>query len=175
MKDNVKKLVLSAMFIAIGIVLPFFTGQVKQLGDILLPMHLPIFLCGLICSWKFGLAAGFILPLLRSLIFSMPPLYPNAIPMAFELATYGFIVGFIYEKAKKKNLIWLYISLIVAMLTGRLVAGSVKTIMLGMAGTPYSFNAFITASFIKAVPGIIIQLVIIPSLMLLIKKTKIKV
>lgn len=175
MKDNVKKLVLSAVFIAIGIVLPFFTGQVKQLGDILLPMHLPIFLCGLICSWKFGLAAGAILPILRSLMFGMPPLYPNAIPMAFELATYGFIVGFIYEKAKKKNLIWLYISLIVAMLAGRLVAGCIKTIILGMAGTPYSFNAFITANFIKAVPGIIIQLVIIPSLMLLIKKTKIKV
>lgn len=175
MKDNVKKLVLSAMFIAIGIVLPFFTGQVKQLGDILLPMHLPIFLCGLICSWKYGLAAGFILPILRSLIFSMPPLYPNAISMAFELAVYGFIVGFIYEKAPKKNIIWLYISLIAAMLLGRLVAGGAKTVLLGMAGTPYTFKAFITANFIKAVPGVIIQLIIIPSIMLLIKKTKLKV
>lgn len=175
MKDNVKKLVLSAMFIAIGIVLPFFTGQVKQLGDMLLPMHLPIFLCGLICSWQYGLAAGFILPILRSLIFGMPPLYPNAIPMAFELGIYGFMVGFIYEKAPKKNLVWLYLSLIIAMLAGRIVAGLVKTVMFGMAGTPYSFEVFITSSFVKAVPGIIIQLVIIPSIMLLIKKTKIKV
>ena len=95
--DALKKLVLSAMFIAVGLVLPFFTGQIPQIGKMMLPMHLPVFLCGLICGWPYGLAVGFVTPLLRSMIFSMPVMYPAAIAMAFELATYGFVAGFLYN------------------------------------------------------------------------------
>jgi len=72
------------MFIAIGLVLPFFTGQIPQIGRMLLPMHIPVFLCGLICGWKYGLMVGFILPLLRYAVFGMPVIFPNGIAMAFE-------------------------------------------------------------------------------------------
>ena len=171
---NLKKLVLSSMFIAIGIVLPFFTGQIPEIGNMLLPMHIPVFLCGLICSWQYGTLVGFILPLLRSMIFTMPPMYPKAIAMAFELCAYGFIVGLIYSKSKKQNLLWLYISMISAMVGGRIIWGIVQTVLLGFKNNPFTFTAFITSGFIEAIPGIILQLLLIPSIMLLIKKTKLK-
>ncbi len=173
--NNLKKLVLSAMFIAIGIVLPFFTGQIPEIGNMLLPMHIPVFLCGLICSWQYGALVGFILPLLRSIIFARPPLYPNALAMAFELCAYGLIVGLIYSKSKKQNLLWLYISMISAMVGGRIIWGIVQTVLLGFGNNPFNFTAFITSGFVEAIPGIILQLILIPSIMLLIKKTKLKV
>ena len=104
-KENLYKMLLSAMFLSLGIVLPFFTSQIKEIGDTLLPMHLPVMLCGLFCGHWYGLAVGFITPLLRGLLFGMPPIYPSGIWMAFELATYGFVIGFLYLKLKKKTLI----------------------------------------------------------------------
>ena len=98
-ENYAKKIVLCAMFLAAGMVLPFFTGQIPQIGSMLLPMHIPVFLCGLICGGKYGAMVGFVLPLMRSAIFVMPPMYPTAAAMAFELAAYGFIVGFLYENA----------------------------------------------------------------------------
>lgn len=171
---NLNKLTLSAMFFALGLILPFFTGQIPEIGNMLLPMHIPVLLCGLICSCKHGLALGFILPLFRSFLFSRPPLYPNAVSMAFELAAYGFIIGIIYANAKKQNLLWLYISLISAMIGGRIVWGIVRTILYGI-NVPFSFTMFISAGFIEALPGIILQLILIPSIMLIFKKTKIKI
>lgn len=95
MKNGViKNLTLTAMFLAIGLELPFLTGQIQQIGNMLLPMHIPVFLCALICGWKYGLPMAFILPLLRSFMFGRPALYPNAIGMAFELAAYAFVAGF---------------------------------------------------------------------------------
>ncbi len=93
---------LSAVFIALGLILPFLTGQIQQIGTMLLPMHIPVLLCGLICGWKYGLFIGFILPPLRSVIFGMPPMFPTAIAMAFELATYGVVIGFLYQRSNKK-------------------------------------------------------------------------
>ena len=86
MKFSTKKLTLSAAFLGLGLVLPFLTGQVPQVGSMLLPMHIPVLLCGIICGWEYGLAVGAILPLLRSVIFGMPPMYPTALAMTFELA-----------------------------------------------------------------------------------------
>ena len=100
---NIKKLVLTAVFVALGMVLPFATGQIKEIGDSLLPMHLVVMLCGAICGWKYGLVAGAILPMLRNLCFGMPPLYPNSIWMTLELATYGFVIGFLYSRFKEKH------------------------------------------------------------------------
>jgi uncharacterized membrane protein len=84
------------MFLALGIVLPFLTGQIKEIGDTLLPMHIPVMLCGLICGGKYGFAVGLVLPFLRSATVGMPPIYPNAVWMSAELATYGFMIGFLY-------------------------------------------------------------------------------
>ena len=100
-KKALKQLILAAIFLAIGAVLPFLTGQIKEIGDSLLPMHLAVMLCGVLCGWQYGAAVGFVLPFFRSLCFGMPPLYPNAVWMALELATYGFVIGFVYRLPHK--------------------------------------------------------------------------
>ena len=92
MRKYTRNLTLSALFLALGYVFPFLTGQIPQFGSMLLPMHIPVFLCGLICGWQYGAIVGLILPLTRSLFFIMPPFYV-ALAMTFELATYGFVAG----------------------------------------------------------------------------------
>ena len=164
-KRELVNLVLSAMFLAMGIVLPFLTGQIQQIGNMLLPMHIPVFLCGLICGWKYGLGVGFILPLFRSLLFTMPPMYPNAIAMAFELAVYGLVSGLIYSKFKRQNILSVYFSMLPAMLAGRGVWAVMEIILLGVSGGSFTFSMFVSGAFVTAVPGIILQLILIPILM----------
>lgn len=164
-------LINSAMFLGIGIVLPFFTGQIPQIGSMLLPMHIPVFLCGLICGRQYGLAVGFILPLMRSLLFGMPPLYPTAISMAFELATYGFLSGLLFSKARWQCIRSLYRCLIIAMLGGRLVWGITQAFLLGLGENAFSLYAFLTGAFLNAIPGILLQLILIPAIMLALHKT----
>ncbi len=101
---NKRKLLLSALFMAIGTILPLFTAQIKEIGDSLLPMHIPVMLCGLICGPQYGFAVGLLLPVFRAAIFSVPPLYPNAVWMALELATYGFVIGLMYLRRKESGL-----------------------------------------------------------------------
>lgn len=170
-KRPLKNLVLTAMFLAIGFVLPFFTGQIQLIGNTLLPMHIPVLLCGLICGWKYGLAVGLILPLVRSLIFTMPVFYPNAISMAFELATYGFTVGFLFSHTRWQCIVSLYRCLIVAMIAGRAVWGVMQTLLLGLIRNKFTFAAFLTNAFLNAIPGIILQLILIPFVMLTLDRT----
>ena len=172
MKNSaLKKLVLSAMFIAIGIILPFFTGQIPQVGKMLLPMHLPVFFCGLICGWQYGLAVGIILPVMRSAMFTMPVMFPTAIAMSFELAAYGAVAGFLYNRSKWQCIIALYRSLIIAMLAGRLVWGAVQAVLLGLSGNAFTLSAFFAGAFTTAIPGIILQLVFIPAVMVALDRT----
>ena len=157
-----KDLILAALFLALGLVLPLITMQIKEIGDTLLPMHLPVILCGFLCGWRYGAAVGLILPFLRSVIFGMPPLFPNAVWMAAELFAYGLISGLIYSFFKTKNLKAIYISLIGAQLSGRVVWGITKALLLLYQAKSFGFAAFITGGFIDAFPGIIIQLILIP-------------
>lgn len=170
-RNYVRKIVLCAMFLSIGIVLPFFTGQIPQVGRMLLPMHIPVILCGLICGGKSGAAVGFIMPLMRSMIFIMPPMYPDAVAMAFELASYGFIVGFMYENARWHCIKSLYRCMITAMIGGRLVWGIAMVALLGIGENGFTFGMFFAGAFINAVPGIILQLVFVPAMMLALDKT----
>ena len=98
---HTERLVLAALFLAFGVILPSLTGAIKEIGDSLLPMHLMVMLCGVICGWKYGLCVGLVLPFLRSLIFGMPPIYPNSVWMSLELATYGVVIGIMYFYRKK--------------------------------------------------------------------------
>ena len=112
---------LSAMFLAIGLLLPFLTGQIPEIGSALLPMHIPVLLCGLICGPWWGGVVGLVMPYLRLMLFGMPPAI-IALQMTFELCAYGLVIGLIYSKLPKKPLS-VFISLISAMLVGRLVWG----------------------------------------------------
>ena len=165
MKNNTKKITLSAMFMALGLILPFLTGQIQQFGNMMLPMHFPVFLCALICGWQYGLAVGFILPFLRYALFGMPMIYPMGIAMAFELATYAFVAGYLYGHSRWKCIVSLYRSMIIAMISGRLVWGLVEVILLGMGGKAFTWQMFLAGAFLNAIPGIILQLVLIPAIM----------
>ena len=166
---NTKKLLLSALFMALGIILPFFTGQIPQVGSMLLPMHIPVLLCGFICGWQYGLFAGFILPLMRSALFSMPPMFPQAVAMAFELAAYGFISGLIYGCSKWKCMRSLLRALFIAAVSGRIVWGTAMFILLHGA---FTWKTFISGAFLTAIPGIVLQFVMIPGIMTALGKTK---
>ncbi len=169
---NLKKAVLSAMFLSIGMVLPLLTAQIKEIGDTLLPMHLPVLLCGLICGPWYGLSVGLLLPFVRSVRFGMPPIYPNAVWMALELATYGLVIGIMYIRRKKFSNGYLYLSLIISQLSGRVVWGVAKAVLLGVGGKAFTFAAFITGGFVDALPGIILQLILIPVILNIINTQK---
>lgn len=171
MKPIAKKLILPAMFIAIGLILPFFTGQIPQIGQMLLPMHIPVLLCGFICGWQSGAVVGFVLPLLRSMLFGAPAFYPMATGMAFELMTYGLAAGLLYSMSKWKCLLALYRSLVIAMLAGRAVWGLAQTIQMGVFGSGFSLQMFLAGAFINAIPGILAQLILIPVIMLALGRT----
>ena len=169
---TLKRMILAALFLAIGYTLPFLTGGIKELGNMLAPMHLPVLLCGIICGWKYGLAVGAVMPITRSLMFGMPRLYPNAVAMAFELATYGLVVGLLYSRQKAHRLGWLYVSLVIAMLAGRLVWGVVEVVLLGVFGSGFTLSMFVAGAFLNSLPGIFLQLVLIPALILALRRAK---
>ena len=159
------------MFLAIGMVLPFLTGQIPQIGNMMLPMHIPVLLCGVICGWQYGGLVGFLLPLVRYLIFGMPVLFPTGIAMSFELLTYGLVIGLLYSRSRWKCIFSLYRSLLAAMVAGRVVWGVVRVLMTGVAGEPFTWQLFLSGALLTAIPGIILQLVFIPALMVALDKT----
>ena len=173
MKNNkILKMVLAALFLAIAYVLPFFTGQIPEVGAMLCPMHIPVLLCGFICGWNWGLLVGFIAPLLRSVALAMPPMFPTAICMAFELATYGAIAGIMHKKLSSKKW-YVYLSLIIAMIVGRIVWGGAMYICMGIKGGAFTLAAFFAGAITNAIPGIIVQLVLIPIIVIMLEKAKV--
>ena len=173
--ERLRKLVLAALFFAIGLVLPFVTGQVPQIGAMLLPMHLPVFLCSLICGWQFGLPVGLLLPIVRSLLFSMPPLFPTAVAMSAELAAYGFFAGFFYKLFLNhgwKKLFAVFVSMILAMILGRLVWGGMMWLLLSVSGKGFTFEQFLAGAVINAIPGIAMQIVLVPTIMMTLDRQK---
>ena len=157
-----KSLVVAALFLALGVVLPSLLGNIKEIGDSLLPMHLVVMLCGIICGWKYGLCIGALLPFLRAAFFGMPPIYPNAVWMALELATYGFVIGFLYARGKVYRRGYLFFCLVSSMLLGRVVWGIAKAVLLGVGGKPFGLQAFWVGGFIDAIPGLLLQFILIP-------------
>ena len=171
MSKNIKKLTYSALLICVGILLPFLSASSQELGNMLCLMHIPVLLCGFICGWQWGLVAGFLTPLLRSCIVGAPMMFPTAVTMAFELAAYGMICGLLYKLFPKKNQ-FIYLSLIISMLAGRCVWGAAMLLISGISGGTFAFSTFVSVGFVTAIPGIIIQLVVIPILVMVLKKTK---
>ena len=171
-KNTTLKITYSALCIALCIVLPFLTGQIPEIGSMLSPMHIPVFLCGFICGWPFGALVGFIAPLLRSSLFHMPTMFPAAVSMAFELAAYGFLTGFLYAHFPKKNR-YLYITLLISMVFGRLVWGAVRFILAGLTSSRFPFSAFWAGAVTEAIPGILLHIILIPALVIALKKAKV--
>ena len=158
----IRRLTWSAMCLALCLLLPFLTGQIPQIGSALCPMHLPVLLAGFLCGPWWALLVGLTAPLLRNLLFSMPPLL-TAIAMSFELATYGAVSGVLYRRLSK-NLAGVYLSLITAMISGRIIWGIVRVAMTGVFGEGFTWAMFLAGGFTTAIPGIIVQLILIPIL-----------
>ena len=164
-RKRLLRLILAALFLALAYVMPFLTGQIPEIGAMLCPMHIPVLLCGFICGWPWGIAVGLIAPLFRSLILGMPPLFPTALCMAFELAAYGAVAGGMHRLLPRKRP-YIYCSLLTAMLIGRLVWGAAMFICVGASGGSFTFAAFLAGAITNAVPGIIVQIVLIPILVM---------
>ncbi len=171
MRVSIRNMVLAAFFIALGIVLPFLTGQIPEIGAMLSPMHISVLLCGFVLGGPTGAAVGFITPLLRSTLLGMPPPYPTAAAMAFELAVYGLLAGLFYRLFPKKPL-YVYISLILSMLGGRVIWGLAMLVLTGIKGNTFTFAAFLGGAFIKAWPGIVLHIILIPTIIILLERAK---
>ena len=158
-------MVLAALFLAMSYILPYFTGQIPELGSALCPMHFPVMLCGFICGGGWGCIVGAVAPILRSLLTGgFPPMFPTAVAMSVELAVYGLSTGIIYSIFKKKP--WsTYPSLIISMILGRLAWGFT---MLTIVSEGFTFEAFIVGAVTNALPGIILQLILVPVAVILI-------
>ena len=165
------KMVLSAFFLALAYVLPFLTGQIPEIGAMLCPMHIPVLICGFVCGWYWGLSVGAIAPLLRSLILGKPVLFPSAIAMCFELAAYGAIAGLMYKYLPKKR-IYVYCSLVIAMVVGRCVWGLATLVLLGVNGGTFGIKAFMSGAVLNSLPGIALQIILIPVVVMVLEKIK---
>ena len=155
----VKKLVFTAVCSALCLVLPMAFHTIPNAGSIFLPMHIPVLLCGLICGWPYGTVCGLIGPFLSSVITAMPPaaMLPS---MMVECAVYGFASGLLMKYVRTgKPVTDLYISLISAMAAGRIAAGFAKAWIFTPGVSPF---AWVTTSLVTGIPGIVLQLVLMP-------------
>lgn len=170
-KTSTKTIVLSGLFLALALILPFLTGQIPEIGAMLCPMHIPALLCGFFCGWPWGLAVGMVAPVLRSLLFGMPPMFPVAAAMSLELATYGAVSGLLYSRlpGKKSSI---YIALLTAMIAGRFVWGAARFLFAGLDVSAFGLSAFWAGAVTTAVPGIVLQILLIPVLVMALKNSR---
>ena len=166
---QIRRMIYSALYLSIAMILPFLTGQIPQIGAMLCPMHIPVLLCGFMCGPGYGLFIGFIAPLLRSVLFGMPALFPSAVCMAFELAAYGFLTGLLRRLLPKEK--WaVYAALIISMIAGRVVWGIARLVFAGVTQTEFTMALFISGAVTTAVPGIILHIILIPVLVIVMER-----
>lgn len=171
MNRRTRNMILAAMMLALSWLMPFLAALNPTIAKIISPMHIPIFLCGFLCDLPWSPIVGFAAPLLRSLTTGMPALYPNALAMSFELATYGLVTTLLIRMLPDRPLS-VYLSLIGAMLAGRLVWGVASLALYGLGGTPFTFQMFLAGAFINAAPGIAVHIVVIPAIILALRRAK---
>lgn len=171
-KNKLLKMILAALFLALSFALPFLTGQIPKFGKMLCPLHIPVLLCGFFCGWPWGLAVGLIAPLFRSLTLGMPALFPTAVCMAFELAAYGAVTGVMHKLLPRKKP-YIYVSLLTAMIVGRIIWGIAMYVFTGITGGGFTFSLFIAGAFTNALPGIVLQILLIPVIVMLLDTPKV--
>ena len=165
-------MIMAALFLALAYVMPYLTGQIPEIGSMLCPMHLPVLLCGFVCGPVWGLAVGFVAPIMRSaLTGGFPPMFPTAVCMAFELAAYGAATGFMHRILPRKKF-FICLSLLTAMVIGRLVWGAAMFFCMGADGS-FTLAAFLAGAVTNALPGIAVQIVLIPIFVMLLENSKI--
>jgi len=169
LRTHIQKLVLAAACLALCMVLPFLTGQIPEIGSMLCPMHIPVLLCGFLCGPAWAAGIGAVAPLLRFALFGMPPVFPTGVAMCFELAVYGAVCGAMYQLLPRKA-VNVYVSLITAMLCGRIVWGAVSLVLSGVTGSPFTWSVFFSGAFTSALPGLILHILLIPIVVLALQR-----
>ncbi len=167
------KMILAALFLALAYLLPFVTGQIPEVGKMLCPMHIPVLLCGFICGPFWGAAVGVVAPLLRSLTLGVPLFFPSAVCMALELAAYGALTGLLHRLLPRKKR-YIYPSLLLSMVGGRLIWGAAMFVCMGLSGKAFGFTAFLAGAVTGALPGIALQLVLVPAIVLALERFALK-
>ena len=155
----VKKIVLTAVCAALCVVVPMAFHAIPNAGSVFLPMHIPVLLCGIVCGWPYGFICGLIGPLVSSLLTGMPPaaMLPS---MMVECCVYGLTTGLVMKYVRTGKLLPdLYISMIAAMILGRAISGIAKSLIFSPGTAPF---AWVTTSLVTGIPGIVIQLLLIP-------------
>lgn len=155
------RMILAAMLLAMAYLLPFLTGQIPRFGKMLCPMHIPVLLCGFLCGPWWGITVGMVAPLLRSLTLGAPVFFPQAVCMALELGAYGAASGLLYRYVRYPKC-RVYVSLLLAMTVGRMVWGGAMLLCVGFSGGRFGWSAFLSGALLQTIPGIVLQLLLIP-------------
>ena len=181
--SETKKIVITAMLIALSVVLPLAFHTVPGAGPVLLPMHIPVLLAGLVCGWKYGLASGLAAPILSNTLTGMPPSFAMASLMSIELGVYGLVAGILaYVVRTKSASLDLYICLVISMLAGRLVAGVAMAVYFAPLVTwpdaygnvaGFTLAAWVATYFVASLPGIVIQLAFVPSVVMALERERV--
>ncbi len=169
-RTSIRNMTMAAVCIALCVVLPIAFHSVPDGGSVFLPMHIPVLICGMICGWPYGFLCGLMGPLMSSFLTGMPPV--AFLPaMMVECGTYGLVSGLMLRFVRtKRTYADLYIALVAAMIAGRVVSGIAKALIF----TPgLALSAWVTASFVTALPGIVVQLVFLPSVVYTLMKAKV--
>lgn len=168
--DRIVKLVTAAVCIALCVILPLAFHLFPDGGTLFSPMHLPVLVCGIVCGWQYGLACGIIGPLLSFLITGRPG--PAYLPsMMVELALYGLITGLMMKLIHTGKLASdLYISLLTAMLAGRIVTGILRALV--FAPGAFTVKMWATGYFVSSFPGIVLQLILVPAIYLALQRAR---
>ena len=167
--NPVNRLVFSAVCAALCLVLPMAFHSIPNAGSVILPMHIPVLLCGLVCGWPYGLICGIVGPLLSGILTGMPPaaMLPS---MMVECGTYGFVTGLMMRYVRTgRPTADLYISMVTAMILGRTVAGLAKALIFTPGTAPF---AWVTTSLVAGIPGIVIQLILMPAVLYALTKAR---
>lgn len=180
--DMLYRMIVTAVLLALGLILPFLTGQLQAFGKLLSPLHIPVLICGMTCGWVWGGALGAVLPLLRMALFGMPAA-PMAYPMTFELCAYGVLTGVVYPYLRRKlcerrganRIAVMLASLGLAMVGGRIVGGAAKALLLWggvIGGAPMTFSLFVTSYFVDTAVGAVVHLIVVPAVVLALEKAR---
>ncbi len=169
--SSVKKAVVCSFLTAMCYVLPLAFHAIGA-GSVFSPMHIPILLCGLICGWSYGLFCGVAGPVISSLLSGMPA----AVQLIYfipELLTYGLVSGLLYRVIRSGRLYAdIYLSLIPAMIAGRIVGGAAQMLFYLSTSRAYSVALWVSAYLVKTLPGIVAHLVVVPALVLVLTRTR---
>ena len=180
--DTLYRMIVTAVLLALGLILPFLTGQLQSFGKLLSPLHIPVLICGMTCGWGWGGVLGLVLPVLRMALFGMPAA-PMAYPMTFELCAYGVATGLLYPWLRRelcsrcgaKPLVVMLATLGLAMVGGRIVGVAAKALLLWgglIGGAPMTFAALMTSYFVDTAVGAVVHLIVVPAVVLALEKAR---